>query len=320
MNVLNPSLQFRTRSGPAGRRRGMTLIELLVVVAIIGVVAGLLIPAVQAAREAARRAQCLANLRQIGLALHGYNAVHDMFPPLSLPAGRGRTWSGNEMSPFAYMLPYLEQTVVYNAINMDLAEDDGATTPWVENRTARGVRLTTLLCPSDSEPNHLCSYRFNGPWPVNDPVARALDGPFRIAFLPSDRSIGKGLSRTAFVSEGIGGDFDPSRVDPLRDTRILDQHLTNLSRFTDDCLRSEPVAWFHLSGRYWLYIGMNYTQYNHNGQPNDPRPSCGYRNTGAFPPRSFHSGMVHVLFGDGHVEAVTNSIDTDLWRTLGSAR
>ena len=96
------------------RRRGFTLIELLVVIAIIAVLISLLLPAVQSAREAARRAQCVNNLKQIVLACHNYENQVGSFPPNSIADGG---WSGTWWAWPSFILPQMEQTAIYNSIN-----------------------------------------------------------------------------------------------------------------------------------------------------------------------------------------------------------
>src|SRR5215216_5059201 len=106
------------------RRRGFTLIELLVVIAIIAVLIALLLPAVQAAREAARRAQCVNNLKQIGLALHNYHQTANSFPmgmSLAYDPNNGVYQDWTDWSAHALLLPYLEQTPLYNAANFSWA-------------------------------------------------------------------------------------------------------------------------------------------------------------------------------------------------------
>lgn len=127
------------------RRQAFTLVELLVVIAIIGVLIALLLPAVQAAREAARRMQCTNNIKQIGLALHGYHDQWNCFPPSeSRPPSTSNPAAGTAYVNWVILiLPFMEQLSVYNEFDRTLPITNAA------NATARGRIISTMLCPSD---------------------------------------------------------------------------------------------------------------------------------------------------------------------------
>ena len=131
------------------QRSGFTLIELLVVIAIIAVLIALLLPAVQSAREAARRTQCVNNLKQLGLALHNYGSSYGAFP-----IGRSvfPNWTAGptpySYSPFAMLLPFVEQSPLYASINFNLPS---GTAYQAGNTTALATAVAGFLCPTDPQ-------------------------------------------------------------------------------------------------------------------------------------------------------------------------
>ena len=135
-----------TRPRGRAKRSAFTLVELLVVIAIIGILIALLLPAVQAAREAARRIQCASNFKQVGLAMHNYHTVSGSFPPGMLRL-RGFSWS-------AFILPYLEQNMVHEQIDFG---DSYWSTPDNTTRWAGAKRINSYLCPSDPQGGELVS-------------------------------------------------------------------------------------------------------------------------------------------------------------------
>ena len=231
------------------RGRGFTLIELLVVISIIAVLIGLLLPAVQAAREAARRSQCTNNLAQLGLAMNNYVSFNEVLPPVCVDP----TWIANNApvpqphqnwSQHARLLPYLEQTVLFNNINWsfgarwngdtvytDLTAPTGGSTDSIPQMSVLVTTISSFLCPSDLNPgssttfliggahklvgasNYACNIglnrRLNG-WYLNGPNYVASSWDKTVSDATSMASFVDGASNTVIFSEWIKGQAVPA--------------------------------------------------------------------------------------------------------------
>ena len=326
-------------------RGGFTLIETLTVVAILGVLAGLLIPAVQSAREAARRLQCTNNLKQVGVALHNYEATHRCFPgvitPGDLPVPSGPPVSPHECSVQARLLRELEQPALYDAINFALVTVDAYQLQ--ANLTVMKTGVGLFLCPSDGPPEPggyaRNSYRFSlGPTPAASAPAEGGPGAFSVHlhFGPADFT--DGLSNTVGASERLQGGWTAGRLRRGGDYRLartpLD--LPELPRegsadwAVSTCATLPPDSAIETrSGESWFVSGFHFTTYSHCAAPNPSTPDCALdpfrdsfysrlRRQGVFSASSHHPGGVNTLRMDGSVHFVKDAISLSTWRAVST--
>lgn len=307
------------------RARAFTLIELLVVVAIIGVLISLLLPAVQYAREAARRTQCANHLKQMGLAIHNYADIHDVFPPgyvslwdtrLGEDTGPGWGWA-------CFLLPLLERSEIYDAVNFDRNIE------WAENETVRVRSVQVYLCPSDDMPHRWMSTRegvfvtqggdtihnvfkiaetaganYVGVYGIGEPGVNG-DGVFYRNSNTGVRDISDGLAQTMLVGERS------RRLNYGRGFATWTGSITAAALFScggaidpdappgqNGCWKEDPCG---------MTLG-------HTGEGNGPGSDDG--DTNQF--LSEHGWGCHFLFGDGHVRYLHGSIDYNLYKALST--
>jgi prepilin-type N-terminal cleavage/methylation domain-containing protein/prepilin-type processing-associated H-X9-DG protein len=335
------------------RQAGFTLIELLVVIAVIGVLTAILLPAVQSAREAARRTQCVTRMRDLGIALNSFYASHGHFP-VGAEAKASTTFPNNphvfyRWSTLAHLTPYLEQSEAHNLINFNLpmyrmAQGQGiGLTP--EVATAVSTRLANFLCPSDLDAPSLSDDGTTRYGPTNYVVCTGsginggtpfeTNGVFYINSRIRIADIFDGTSHTVFISESTLGQGreklqGSSNVRPQTD--YASPLLFGDSSLTENGCRSAFI-WNNTNRRGFFWASGEYrcTLYNHYLLPNDPKIDCiGSRSNtsedvktmfaafGWRAARSRHPGGVHVVMGDGSAGFVGNGIDASVWKAAST--
>lgn len=330
------------------KKRGFTLIELLVVIAIIAILVSLLLPAVQQARETARRTQCKNNLKQLGIALHNYHDVHRCFPMAS-GRGNGANWGGGRRhSGFVGMLPFMDQGPVYEmiknggvaaSVNNNISYDGFKFFPWDNNHRAVRMNFPGLVCPSDGDssvqqPRGKTNYMFsrgdtawdhNPGWNGNG--GRGLRG----AFVGGNRNTQSGrrirdftdgTSNTIAMGERIkakgGGNsiklgataIDGGGAVPTKQEHYVNDPSVALARVgSGGVYNGATRRW---AGTRWMDGCPSFTGMTTILGPNKPSVSEGTWDChdGIFEPTSHHPGGVQVVMADGSVRMINDSIDT----------
>ena len=306
------------------RKNAFTLIELLVVIAIIAVLVGLLLPAVQKVREAAARMKCANNLKQLGLAMHNHESALGVFP-------QGRNGYPKVVSAPARLLAYVEQENLQRLI-----DPDGTLAVGGQNDAAGKNRVGLFVCPSDAGNGVISGSPYfgtnyvacNGTGLLTDSAgntigyAKIAEGNGVFAQIPTRTAdIVDGLSNTAAFSESLmgNGTAQPNGVAPA-DPRFLVLEVPGGNDTTPAACDGMGGVWNPRRGEQWINGHFGNTLYNHYYTPNASKWDCGNasHNKGLTAARSMHTGGVNVLFADGSVHFIRDSIDLATWRGLST--
>ena len=313
----------------APRSRGFTLIELLVSMGIIGILIGLLLPAVQSAREAARRTGCSGNLKQIALAMHEYHDIHGTLPP----GKKGCCWGTWLIS----VLPQLEQQALFNSYNFSGNNTPGLPPSYdtdlryfgAANRTVTSTRLTAYLCPSDQ---------------TNAPISLTTDG---LTVSCTSQNYAGNFGNTLQLQEDLpgnpfGGAPFSDVGSPMADHSRPARPTVGFRELTDGLggtiLAAEVVvgqgpdlrgfSWWGDAAGFETYLTPNsaspdvlaLADYCSNRPPNPPCTASTPGLTDVYAARSRHPGGVHAAMADGTVRFVKDSIQMKTWRALSTTR
>ena len=281
-------------------RRGFTLIELLVVIAIIAVLIALLLPAVQQAREAARRTQCKNNLKQLGVALHNYHDTHNALPPgwVGITNGAPDIYGMNAWGWCSRLLPQIDQGPLYNQINFSSRMDSPA------NATQRVTSIAAFRCPSDVAPGTTWTIQTTSGTNLVDLGVANYVGVFGISNidncvgLPNSPCLGEG---TFFQNSSIlFRDFS----DGLSNTITVGEHKTR---------RDSGFNWTST----WAGVAANGSDaiVRILGST-DHTPNASNNHIDDF--SSYHVGGAHFLMGDGAVRFVSTNIDLGVYQHLAT--